>query len=161
MDPRCSLRTRVKRSALARFERNFFSWRIDGEGPKRPNNNNGNGNNNGNNGNHVRRKRGRRQQQQQQRGDATVKQWDEQSAMQGSVFTMNNMTMNMDQSQHGYGQQGPQDYDTVVGGSVVVQNNQNNYNNPNQNNKEMSYGQRNVWKEKMKKKLLRNSYLQY
>ena len=32
-DPRCSLRTRVKRSALARFERNFFAGRIPGEGP--------------------------------------------------------------------------------------------------------------------------------
>jgi hypothetical protein len=35
-DPRCTLRTRVKRSALARFERNFFAWRIPGEGPMRP-----------------------------------------------------------------------------------------------------------------------------
>lgn len=34
---RTTLRTRVKRSALARFERNFFSWRIPGEGPPRPN----------------------------------------------------------------------------------------------------------------------------
>ena len=31
-DPRCSLRTRAKRSALARFERNFFAGRISGEG---------------------------------------------------------------------------------------------------------------------------------
>lgn len=30
---RCSLRTRAKRSALARFERNFFAGRISGEGP--------------------------------------------------------------------------------------------------------------------------------
>jgi len=37
LDPKCTLRTRVKRSALARYERNFFSWRIPGEGPKRPN----------------------------------------------------------------------------------------------------------------------------
>lgn len=36
-DPKCTLRTRVKRSAIARFERNFFSWRIPGEGPPRPN----------------------------------------------------------------------------------------------------------------------------
>lgn len=35
-DPKCTLRTRVKRSAIARFERNFFSWRIPGEGPPRP-----------------------------------------------------------------------------------------------------------------------------
>jgi hypothetical protein len=34
-DPKCTLRTRVKRSAIARFERNFFSWRIPGEGPPR------------------------------------------------------------------------------------------------------------------------------
>ena len=34
---RTSLRTRVKRCTLARFERNFFSWRIPGEGPPRPN----------------------------------------------------------------------------------------------------------------------------
>jgi hypothetical protein len=33
VDPRCSLRTRAKRSALARFERNFFHGRIPGEGP--------------------------------------------------------------------------------------------------------------------------------
>lgn len=33
VDPRCTLRTRVKRSALARFERNFFGGRISGEGP--------------------------------------------------------------------------------------------------------------------------------
>lgn len=33
VDPRCSLRTRAKRSALARFERNYFSGRIPGEGP--------------------------------------------------------------------------------------------------------------------------------
>lgn len=39
-DPKCTLRTRVKRSAIARFERNFFSWRIPGEGPPRPNHNN-------------------------------------------------------------------------------------------------------------------------
>jgi hypothetical protein len=32
--PRCSLRTRAKRSAIARFERNFFSGRIPGEGPQ-------------------------------------------------------------------------------------------------------------------------------
>jgi hypothetical protein len=33
VDPRCTLRTRAKQSALARFERNFFSGRIPGEGP--------------------------------------------------------------------------------------------------------------------------------
>lgn len=33
VDPRCSLRTRAKRSALARYERNFFHGRIPGEGP--------------------------------------------------------------------------------------------------------------------------------
>jgi hypothetical protein len=33
VDPRCTLRTRAKRSALARFERNYFSGRIPGEGP--------------------------------------------------------------------------------------------------------------------------------
>ena len=32
--PRCSLRTRAKRSAIARFERKFFSGRIPGEGPE-------------------------------------------------------------------------------------------------------------------------------
>eukprot|EP00978_Attheya_sp_CCMP212_P024007 scaffold74702_cov53-Attheya_sp.AAC.3 len=35
VDPRCTLRTRAKRSALARFERNYFSQRIPGEGPPR------------------------------------------------------------------------------------------------------------------------------
>ncbi len=44
-DPKCSLRTRVKRSTLARFERNFFSGRIPGEGPPKPNDNNNNNNN--------------------------------------------------------------------------------------------------------------------
>jgi len=39
-DPKCTLKTRAKRSVLARFERNFFSWRIPGEGPPRPNQNN-------------------------------------------------------------------------------------------------------------------------
>jgi len=38
VDPKCTLRTRVKKAALARFERNFFSWRIPGEGPRKPNN---------------------------------------------------------------------------------------------------------------------------
>jgi len=33
LDPRCTLRTRAKRSVLARFERNYFSGRIPGEGP--------------------------------------------------------------------------------------------------------------------------------
>ena len=33
VDPRCTLRTRAKRSALARLERNFFHGRIPGEGP--------------------------------------------------------------------------------------------------------------------------------
>lgn len=33
VDPRCTLRTRAKRSVLARFERNYFSGRIPGEGP--------------------------------------------------------------------------------------------------------------------------------
>ena len=33
VDPRCTLRTRAKRSALARFERNYFSGRVPGEGP--------------------------------------------------------------------------------------------------------------------------------
>lgn len=33
VDPRCSLRTRAKRSALARLERNYFAGRIPGEGP--------------------------------------------------------------------------------------------------------------------------------
>jgi hypothetical protein len=33
VDPRCTLRTRAKRSALARLERNYFSGRIAGEGP--------------------------------------------------------------------------------------------------------------------------------
>lgn len=33
VDPLCSLRTRAKRSSLARFERNFFHGRIPGEGP--------------------------------------------------------------------------------------------------------------------------------
>lgn len=33
VDPHCNLRTRAKRSALARLERNFFSGRIPGEGP--------------------------------------------------------------------------------------------------------------------------------
>jgi len=32
-DPRCTIRTRAKRSALARYERNFFGGRILGEGP--------------------------------------------------------------------------------------------------------------------------------
>jgi len=32
-DPRCTLRTRAKRAALARYERNFFAGRILGEGP--------------------------------------------------------------------------------------------------------------------------------
>ncbi len=36
-DPKCTLRTRVKRSTIARFERNYYSWRIPGEGPPRPN----------------------------------------------------------------------------------------------------------------------------
>ncbi len=36
LDPKCTLKTRVKRSALARFERNFFSFRIPGEGPEKP-----------------------------------------------------------------------------------------------------------------------------
>jgi hypothetical protein len=33
VDPRCTLRTRAKRSALARFERNYFAGRVPGEGP--------------------------------------------------------------------------------------------------------------------------------
>ena len=33
VDPRCTLRTRAKRSKLARYERNFLSGRIPGEGP--------------------------------------------------------------------------------------------------------------------------------
>jgi Vacuolar sorting-associated protein 13, N-terminal/N-terminal region of Chorein or VPS13 len=33
VDPQCSLRTRAKRSSLARLERNFFQGRIPGEGP--------------------------------------------------------------------------------------------------------------------------------
>eukprot|EP00934_Nitzschia_sp_Nitz4_P006272 Nitzschia sp. Nitz4//scaffold62_size106224//52646//63438//NITZ4_004359-RA/size106224-processed-gene-0.169-mRNA-1//-1//CDS//3329555865//6262//frame0 len=33
LDPRCTLRTRAKRSKLARFEKNFMSGRIPGEGP--------------------------------------------------------------------------------------------------------------------------------
>jgi Vacuolar sorting-associated protein 13, N-terminal/N-terminal region of Chorein or VPS13/Repeating coiled region of VPS13 len=33
LDPRCTLRTRAKRSVLARLERNYFSGRIHGEGP--------------------------------------------------------------------------------------------------------------------------------
>ncbi|CAB9509943.1 protein sorting-associated protein 13 [Seminavis robusta] len=33
LDPRCTLRTRAKRSVLARLERNYFSGRIPGEGP--------------------------------------------------------------------------------------------------------------------------------
>jgi Vacuolar sorting-associated protein 13, N-terminal/N-terminal region of Chorein or VPS13 len=33
VDPRCTLRTRAKRSALARYERNYFGGRIPGEGP--------------------------------------------------------------------------------------------------------------------------------
>ena len=41
VDPKCTLRTRVKKAALARFERNFFSWRIPGEGPRKPNNKRG------------------------------------------------------------------------------------------------------------------------
>uniref|UniRef100_A0A7S4MS40 Uncharacterized protein n=1 Tax=Odontella aurita TaxID=265563 RepID=A0A7S4MS40_9STRA len=32
-DPKCALRTRAKRAALARLERNFFAGRIPGEGP--------------------------------------------------------------------------------------------------------------------------------
>ena len=32
-DPRCTLRTRAKRSKLWRFEKNFMSGRIPGEGP--------------------------------------------------------------------------------------------------------------------------------
>ena len=32
-DPRCTLRTRAKRSVLARFERNFFLGKVLGEGP--------------------------------------------------------------------------------------------------------------------------------
>lgn len=32
-DPRCTLRTRAKRSKLARFEKNYMSGRIQGEGP--------------------------------------------------------------------------------------------------------------------------------
>lgn len=32
-DPRCTLRTRAKRSKLARFEKNYLSGRIPGEGP--------------------------------------------------------------------------------------------------------------------------------
>ena len=32
-DPRCTLRTRAKRSKLARFEKSFMSGRIPGEGP--------------------------------------------------------------------------------------------------------------------------------
>lgn len=34
MPRRCSLRTRAKRSAIARFERSFFSGRVAGEGPQ-------------------------------------------------------------------------------------------------------------------------------
>ena len=33
VDPICTLRTRAKRSALARYERNFYAGRIPGEGP--------------------------------------------------------------------------------------------------------------------------------
>lgn len=33
VEPRCRLRTRAKRSALARYERNYFAERIPGEGP--------------------------------------------------------------------------------------------------------------------------------
>ena len=32
-DPKCTLRTRAKRSKLARFEKNFMTGRIVGEGP--------------------------------------------------------------------------------------------------------------------------------
>lgn len=53
IDPKCTLRTRVKRAALARFERNFFSWRIPGEGPPRRNKDSGNHNRGGK----LRRKR--------------------------------------------------------------------------------------------------------
>ena len=33
VDPRCTLRTRAKRSALARYERNYYGGRVPGEGP--------------------------------------------------------------------------------------------------------------------------------
>eukprot|EP00592_Proboscia_alata_P026492 CAMPEP_0194438532 /NCGR_PEP_ID=MMETSP0176-20130528/105495_1 /TAXON_ID=216777 /ORGANISM="Proboscia alata, Strain PI-D3" /LENGTH=265 /DNA_ID=CAMNT_0039260833 /DNA_START=61 /DNA_END=855 /DNA_ORIENTATION=- len=36
-DPRCTLRTRTKRSLLSRLERNFFGRRIEGEGPPKEN----------------------------------------------------------------------------------------------------------------------------
>ena len=144
IDPRCTLRTRVKRSALARFERNFFSWRIEGEGPKRPIQRERNGNGDQGRG----RRRGRRK---------DSKLWDDQSAVnQGSVFTMDmNMTMDGD-AQSQFGQR---EFDTVMGGTVVANSDGNasigGGGNENQE-KEMSYGQRNVWREKMKKKLLRN-----
>ena len=44
-DPRCTLRTRAKRSALARFERNFFAGRIADEGPRAQIDNPGNAQN--------------------------------------------------------------------------------------------------------------------
>ncbi len=72
-DPKCTLRTRVKRSALARFERNFFGWRIPGEGPKRPA--------------EKARKRRRRRNQDGTESVRSNMNWDEQSQA-GSVFTM-------------------------------------------------------------------------
>ena len=77
LDPKCTLRTRVKRAALARFERNYFSWRIPGEGPKKPNNEKGNSN---------RRSRKKRR----DRDRDPNKTWDDQSigTGAGSSFTM-------------------------------------------------------------------------
>lgn len=66
-DPKCTLKTRAKRSVLARFERNFFSWRIPGEGPPRPPrpNQNSRGNN----------------------GEDTNKSWDNESQSQRSFYS--------------------------------------------------------------------------
>lgn len=85
VDPRCTLRTRVKRAAIARFERNFFSWRIPGEGPPRPERN------------RTKRRRGRRREHSVEGmrggggnnmdGDKSVI-WDEQSIAAGSFFTI-------------------------------------------------------------------------
>jgi len=81
LDPKCTLRTRVKRAALARFERNFFSWRIPGEGPKKPINEKGNNN---------RRSRKKRRDRERDRDRDHNRTWDDQSIATGagSAFTM-------------------------------------------------------------------------
>ena len=126
-DPRCTLRTRVKRSALARFERNFFGWRIPGEGPKKPSNDG------------TERSRKRRRRRRNNDGGESVKSnmnWDEQS-QGGSVFTMD-----------------MKDESSVVSNSASV--NTANGGGGQSAEKEISDGQRNVWRQKMVAKLLKN-----